>query len=238
MSYTPKHRAHSLVRRNLTRAAVGTATAAVTAAVPMIGLAGSASAATNTTWDRLAQCESGGNWQINTGNGYYGGLQFSQSTWAGFGGTQYAPRADLASPSQQMATAERVLASQGWGAWPSCSAQLGLSSYDASGSPSAPSTSSSSSSSSSSSGSYDSSSSGSGSSDEGSSSGTSSSSQGYSSSGSSGDYRSYTVQAGDTLSMIAARQGITGGWDAVYDVNRDRISDPNLIYVGQQIRLP
>src|SRR5690606_20005306 len=67
------------------------------------------------------------NWSINTGNGYYGGLQFAQSTWEGFGGTQYAPRADLASREQQIAIAEKTLASQGPGAWPVCSVEAGLS---------------------------------------------------------------------------------------------------------------
>jgi hypothetical protein len=73
-------------------------------------------------WDGLAQCESSGDWHINTGNGYYGGLQFSSSTWLSFGGGQYAPRADLASREQQIAIAEKVLATQGRGAWPHCSA--------------------------------------------------------------------------------------------------------------------
>lgn len=86
-----------------------------------------ASAASTTTWDRVADCESSGNWKINTGNGYYGGLQFSQSTWVAYGGKQYAPRADLASRTQQILTAERVLASQGPGAWPVCGARAGLS---------------------------------------------------------------------------------------------------------------
>ncbi len=95
--------------------------------------AGAASAATGETWDRLAQCESGGNWAINTGNGYYGGLQFSSGTWRAHGGTQYAARADLASREQQIATAEGTLASHGWGAWPSCSRQLGLSEADKAG---------------------------------------------------------------------------------------------------------
>jgi hypothetical protein len=71
-------------------------------------------------WTAVAQCESGGNWSINTGNGYYGGLQFSQSTWAAYGGTAYAPRADLATQGQQIAVAEKVLAGQGAGAWPVC----------------------------------------------------------------------------------------------------------------------
>jgi len=75
-------------------------------------------------WDAVAECESGGNWSINTGNGYYGGLQFSPSTWAGFGGTAYAPRADLATKSEQIAVAERVLAVQGAGAWPTCGRNL------------------------------------------------------------------------------------------------------------------
>lgn len=74
------------------------------------------------TWDALAQCESGGNWSINTGNGYYGGLQFSQSTWVAAGGTQYAPRADLATPAQQIAVASQL----GWHHWPACSSRLGL----------------------------------------------------------------------------------------------------------------
>ena len=77
-------------------------------------------------WDRLAQCESGGNWSTNTGNGYYGGLQFSASTWSGYGGGQYAPTADKATRAQQIAIAEKVRAGQGWGAWPSCTSQLGI----------------------------------------------------------------------------------------------------------------
>ncbi|SFF71868.1 Transglycosylase-like domain-containing protein [Blastococcus tunisiensis] len=75
-------------------------------------------------WDAVAQCESGGNWSINTGNGYYGGLQFSSSTWLGYGGGSYAPRADLATREQQIAVAEKVLAGQGRGAWPTCGRNL------------------------------------------------------------------------------------------------------------------
>ncbi len=83
-------------------------------------------AVSGSTWDALAQCESSGDWSINTGNGYYGGLQFHPQTWAAHGGHEYAPNAHQATRAQQIAIAERVLASQGWGAWPSCSAQLGL----------------------------------------------------------------------------------------------------------------
>ncbi|WP_040833282.1 transglycosylase family protein [Nocardia brevicatena] len=93
-----------------------------------VALAGNASAAPDSDWDQLAQCEAGGNWAINTGNGYQGGLQFSPSTWRAHGGGDYAPTANQASREQQITVAERVLASQGWGAWPSCSSKLGLSS--------------------------------------------------------------------------------------------------------------
>ena len=73
-------------------------------------------------WSAIASCESGGNWSANTGNGFYGGLQFTEGTWLAYGGGQYAPSANLASPSQQFAVAERVLAGQGIGAWPVCGA--------------------------------------------------------------------------------------------------------------------
>ncbi|NLP38200.1 MAG: DUF348 domain-containing protein [Corynebacterium pollutisoli] len=84
------------------------------------------SVAGGSVWDTLAQCESGGNWAINTGNGYQGGLQFSPSTWAAYGGTAYAPTANLATREQQIAIAEKTLAGQGWGAWPACTAKMGL----------------------------------------------------------------------------------------------------------------
>lgn len=82
--------------------------------------------ATNGVWDRLAQCESGGDWQINTGNGFYGGLQFLPSTWAAFGGHQYAPDAHLATREQQIEIAEQTQSAQGWGAWPACTTSLGI----------------------------------------------------------------------------------------------------------------
>lgn len=79
------------------------------------------------TWDALAKCESGGNWAINTGNGYYGGIQFDESTWARQGGLRYAPRADLATREEQIAIAEVTRQRQGWGAWPACTSRMGLS---------------------------------------------------------------------------------------------------------------
>ena len=77
-------------------------------------------------WDSIAQCESGGDWSINTGNGYSGGLQFDPGTWAAHGGTQYAPDASQATREQQIAVAEKIQASQGWGAWPACTSKLGI----------------------------------------------------------------------------------------------------------------
>ena len=96
------------------------------ATAPATSTAPAPSVSNGSTWDAIAQCESGGNWSINTGNGYYGGLQFSASTWAAYGGTAYAATADQASREQQIAIAEKVQAAQGWGAWPACTAKLGL----------------------------------------------------------------------------------------------------------------
>ncbi|GGQ03394.1 peptidoglycan-binding protein LysM [Streptomyces roseolilacinus] len=94
-------------------------------ALPLLG-AGTASAADATTWDRVAECETGGMWSADLGNGYYGGLQLSQETWQAHGGTAYAPRADLASRSQQIAVAEKVFAAQGAAAWETCAPIAGL----------------------------------------------------------------------------------------------------------------
>lgn len=78
-------------------------------------------------WDALAGCEAGGNWAINTGNGYFGGVQFDQNTWERNGGLRYAQRADLATREEQIAIAEVTRARQGWGAWPTCSGRIGAS---------------------------------------------------------------------------------------------------------------
>lgn len=82
--------------------------------------------ADGSVWDELAECEAGGNWATDTGNGYSGGLQFDDATWAAYGGTEYAPRASQATREEQIAVAERVQAAQGWGAWPACTSQMGL----------------------------------------------------------------------------------------------------------------
>ena len=113
---------HSKQTRTFSKAAAGASAAiAATALINPI-----ANAAPDSDWDRLAQCEAGGNWSINTGNGYYGGLQFSAGTWRAYGGGEFAPYAHQATREQQIAVAERTLARQGWGAWPACSARLGL----------------------------------------------------------------------------------------------------------------
>ena len=116
--YRGRHRAPSTTGRTLARTAI----AGAVLSAPAIA-APAASADTGTAWDRLAQCESTGNWAINTGNGFSGGLQFTPSTWKAFGGQGQAHHA---SREQQIAVAERVLAKQGWGAWPACSRKLGL----------------------------------------------------------------------------------------------------------------
>jgi nucleoid-associated protein YgaU len=201
MAYVPRHRATKSPGRNTRRIAATTTAIAAAAGAPMI-TAGTAQAATDATWNRLAQCESGGDWHINTGNGYYGGVQFSDSTWDAYGGDRYASTADQATREQQIVIAEKVLDGQGWGAWPACSSELGLDGSDAAGTPSAP-------------------------------SGTSRGGGREDLSGGSG---TYTVQAGDTLSKIADAQGVS--WRALWRANSDEVSDPNLIYVGQQLELP
>ncbi|MGP4115471.1 transglycosylase family protein [Streptomyces sp. 4N509B] len=123
MLFTGKGRHRRPSRSSRFIAAAGVTGAAV--AIPLVGATG-AQAASVETWDAVAQCESGGDWAINTGNGFYGGLQFTQSSWEAAGGTQYAARADLATKDQQIATAEVLLSMQGPGAWPVCGPQAGL----------------------------------------------------------------------------------------------------------------
>ncbi|MFH8800638.1 transglycosylase family protein [Streptomyces sp. NPDC017936] len=224
-----KHRRPSKATRAI--AVAGVAGAAV--AAPLMA-AGNASAATAAEWDTVARCESGGNWSINTGNGYYGGLQFSASTWAAYGGTQYASTADKASKSQQIQIAEKVLAGQGKGAWPVCGKGLSGAGYTG--------------------GSSDS---GSGSSSSESSGTTTRSTEQQSASRSAerpaaqsqktvttptgkkvkkGDGE-YKVVKGDTLSSIAAQEGVKGGWAKLFQLNGDVVEDADLIYPGQQLHL-
>jgi hypothetical protein len=192
------------------RSLAGRRTAALALSVAALSLAatGTAHAASDATWDRLAQCESGGNWAINTGNSYYGGLQHSDRTWDAFRGKAGVDvhRADLASRSQQIAVAEHVLAAQGWGAWPACSKKLGLregSTPRASGSvkvrPSAPAP-------------------------------AAKTPQRPSQGAPQG---TYTVRRGDTLAEIAAAHGTT--WRKLYANNRDVVENPNRIFPGERL---
>jgi hypothetical protein len=119
--YAPKHAATRSPKVQSTVVSV-----AVVASAAVALSAAPAQAAPGNVWDAVAACESGGNWAINTGNGFYGGLQFTRSTWLGYGGGAYAATANLASKSEQIAVAERTLASQGPGAWPVCSQRAGL----------------------------------------------------------------------------------------------------------------
>ncbi|POX65394.1 transglycosylase [Streptomyces sp. Ru62] len=229
-----KHRRPSKAVRAI--ALAGVTGAAV--AAPLMA-AGNASAATASQWDAVAQCESGGNWSINTGNGYYGGLQFSASTWAAYGGTQYAGTADKASKAQQIAVAEKVLAAQGKGAWPVCGTGLSSTPYNGS----APSTST------------PSTSTGSGSSTATRSTGeqaASRSAERPAASASKGQGKTvttptgkkvkkgdgeYKVVTGDTLSSIAEKHHVQGGWQKLFELNKDIVEDANLIYPGQQLHL-
>ncbi|MEU8654711.1 transglycosylase family protein [Streptomyces sp. NPDC048737] len=210
--------------------------AALLAPLGLLAAGGDAAAADAGVWDRIARCESGGNWHINTGNGYYGGLQFSASTWRAYGGTAYAPTADRATREQQIAVATKVQRSQGWGAWPTCSTRAGASG-DAPTAASGPARSGSAKS-----GSARAGSSADGASKSGSSTGGSSKpadaaerSPGHGSRGTSsrGD-NDYTVRAGDTLSTIAARHGTT--WQQVYTANKTAVGgNPDLIVPGLRL---
>ena len=222
-----------------TRRALATAAVAGAAIAVPLAMAGSASA-DSVNWTAIANCESSGNWAADTGNGFYGGLQFTQSTWDAYGGQQYASSANLASEADQITVAEAVLAGQGIGAWPVCGADAGsgttYSGTNTGGSSDSSSSSSSSdnSSNSSSSSSNDSSNSSNQSSDNSSSNSGNSTPAPAASSSSSG---SYTVVAGDTLSGIAAKEGVSD-WHSLYTENESVIgSNPDLIYPGQVLNL-
>ncbi|WP_346927253.1 transglycosylase family protein [uncultured Arthrobacter sp.] len=219
-------------RRGVTLAAVSIAGVALSASAANAAVPATAPAS---TWDSLAQCESGGNWGINTGNGYAGGLQFSPSTWAAYGGTGSAANA---SREQQIAVAEKVQAGQGWGAWPACAAKLGLTggaiapqSTPKSLAPAsvpapakvpakttvpkavpkaaakavAPKA-------------------------------AAKAPRHKAAVALSG--QSYTIQSGDTLSKVAEKLNIAGGWQLLADANAATISNPDLVFPGQVLQLP
>ena len=218
--YVGRHRAPSTASKLRRRATTVAAAAGVAAVAPLL-VAGPAQA-DSVNWDAIAQCESGGNWSINTGNGYYGGLQFSRSTWLAYGGGQYAPTADRASRSQQIAVAERTLRGQGIGAWPTCGKRGGSSaSYQPQG-------------------------------ETGNTAGSSeraTRSERRSSPArqerttrverttAPAGGKTYVVRSGDTLGKIAAAQGVDGGWKALYAANRSVVENPDLIFPGERLTL-
>src|SRR4051794_41485045 len=114
------------MRLRIPASAMFVALATVVLLVPTLVIGSPANAAAMKTWNRLAKCESGGRWHINTHNGYYGGLQISGGTWRAFGGRKYAGQAHGASKRQQVRVAKRIKNRQGWGAWPTCSRRIGV----------------------------------------------------------------------------------------------------------------
>ncbi|MFI9611649.1 transglycosylase family protein [Streptomyces sp. NPDC052023] len=212
MAVRGRHRRYQPNRIN--RASLTVTAGGAGMALPFVGT-GAAHAADVATWDKVAACESTNDWNINSGNGYYGGLQFSQSTWEAYGGAAYAARADLATKDQQIAVAEKVLDGQGPGAWPVCSQRAGLTrggespdirpagtvtrtprSAAADVQPQ-----------------------------------TTPQSR-------AGTAEMYTVVRGDTLSTIADERDVHGGWQRLYAGNRATIgADPDLILPGQRLNL-
>jgi murein DD-endopeptidase MepM/ murein hydrolase activator NlpD len=244
MAATGRHRRYQPSRIN--RASLTVTAGGAGMALPLIA-ATAAQAAPVDVWEKVASCESSGNWKINTGNGFYGGLQFTQSTWEAYGGARFAPRADLATQDQQIAVAEKVLKGQGPGAWPACSVKAGLTRGG-----DAPDISP----------------------DKARDSGASSRSEtraktapDRSTTGKDGSTETpakkaestakaakaeqkkassptsvptkregYTVARGDTLSTISVDESVKGGWQRLYEENRGVVgSDPDLIFPGQKL---
>ncbi len=253
-----------MLRRARRAGALGAAAALLAAGAAVAASPAQAATASANTWDRLAACESGGNWSINTGNGYYGGLQFSASTWKAYGGKGSAANA---SKAEQIRIAKKVQAGQGWGAWPACSAKLGL--YGSSGASDGAT--------------------GSGSNTSGTKASTSSSkvttkstaassskastkastssaaakatTKSYASTAKSyagttasaakassaatlvlpknvkDSGKDYTIKQGDTLAKIAKAQGFDS-WLSLYALNKSTVANPDLIFVGQKLSLP
>ncbi|MFC8898000.1 transglycosylase family protein [Streptomyces cinereoruber] len=225
MAVRGRHRRHQPSRVN--RASLTLTAGGAGMALPLMG-AGTAQAASLNVWEKVAACESSSNWHINTGNGYFGGLQFTQSTWEEYGGTHYAPRADLASRDQQILIAERVLKGQGPGAWPSCGPRAGLarggaapdvSTRAATAKPS------------------------------GGNQPRTASLPGQRAlperpARNTGPTavptvrEMYTVTPGDSLSKIAREENVRGGWQRLYEANRPVVGDdPDLILPGQRLTL-
>ncbi|MFJ6656471.1 transglycosylase family protein [Streptomyces sp. NPDC091377] len=227
MAVRGRHRRYQPNRIN--RASLTVTAGGAGMALPFIGT-GVVHAADVATWDKVAACESTSDWNINTGNGHYGGLQFSQSTWEAYGGSAYAARADQATKDQQIAVAEKVLDGQGPGAWPVCGERAGLTrggadpDIDPDGG-------------------------------KGGSGGKGGAKAGAAErkaakasapdvqpqttpQSRAGKAEMYTVVRGDSLSGIADERDVSGGWRGLYAANRTTIGgDPDLILPGQRLSL-
>ncbi len=204
MAYRGIHRKPSTaVRRTIARVVI----AGVAVGAP-VAMATSTASADPTNWDAVAACESGGNWGIDTGNGYSGGLQFKQSTWEANGGSGNPANA---SKEEQIRVAENVKQSQGMGAWPVCGKRAGASGGGGGGggqsAPAAPKTNKA-------------------------PKRTAPVAPALVASNPAGNY---TVVAGDSLSKIATDQKVVGGWQALFEKNKQFIGDPNLIVPGQKL---
>jgi hypothetical protein len=184
-----------------------------------VGAVAAAPASAGTVWDRVASCESGGNWKIHTGNGYYGGLQFSSRTWRGFGGGRYASQAHHASKAEQIAIARRVLAGQGAGAWATCGRRAHLTKHNGKANRHAtPST----------------------------NPGATKTRHHKAAkhvtwakkahSANKHHARTARVRRGDTLARIAHRYHVAGGWHGLWKLNRKSVPNPNRISVGQVLK--
>ncbi|WP_030381213.1 MULTISPECIES: transglycosylase family protein [unclassified Streptomyces] len=209
--------------RTARRAAV-LAGAALLAPAGLLAATGTAAAADGRVWDRIAQCESGGDWHIDTGNGYYGGLQFSAGTWRAYGGTAYAATADGASREAQIAVAAKVQRAQGWGAWPVCSVRAGATGSAPGGADGA------------SNGSRHRAAPESAPSRRPARAPERPAAERADRGASRGAHGDCTVRSGDTLSGIARRHGTS--WQRLYTANEDVIgADPDLIVPGQRLAL-
>jgi len=245
--YHGRHRKPTATGRTVAKIAV----TGMVVGAPLTAFAGTASAASADQWAAVAQCESGGNPSINTGNGFAGAYQFTPSTWRAYGGQGAAQNASL---SEQTAVAERVLAGQGKGAWPVCGTGLGAASPSSASAQSAPAQRTAPTQQQS----------------------TKAAPQSVApkavapkavapkavapkavapkavapkavapkatvartAPASTTATGSYTVKSGDTLAKIAAAQGVSGGYQAIFALNQDRVQNVNLIFPGQTLRLP
>jgi resuscitation-promoting factor RpfA len=212
--------------RKHARLALGAAVVSLAGTAALLGPA-SAAQASSVNWNAIAQCESGGNWSINTGNGYYGGLQFSRSTWKAYGGGRYASTANKASRAEQIRIAEKVLDGQGLGAWPVCGKRAHQAvarkakahkavthkakthktvTHKAR---------------------------------------THKARTHKAEAHKAKTHKAvahkavkfYVVRSGDTLATVAARHHVKGGWRTLYALNRRTIGNPNRIFAGQRIAL-